>query len=158
MPALLRQLAADESGFLISAELTLIVTVLVLGMIVGLNSVQSAVVGEFRDIAHGFNCLNQSFAFTGFHSCWKWWGPLAWTSGSAFYNYRQIYCDVAGPALAGPIGPAYLGSDIVGGPIPEAAPCPTPLPAPCPDCPPGGVCPRQPDPPLGPAPQNIPTI
>ena len=44
----------DEAGFIVSAELVLIATILVLGMIVGLVSVRDQVVQELGDIALAF--------------------------------------------------------------------------------------------------------
>ena len=48
---MLRQLLHDESGFIISAELVLVATLLVIGMIVGMSEVQHAVVQELNDVA-----------------------------------------------------------------------------------------------------------
>lgn len=63
---MLRQLLNDEAGFIVSAELVLIATLLVLGLIVGLSQVQHAVVEELNDVAHAIGSLNQSYYFTGF--------------------------------------------------------------------------------------------
>ena len=56
----------DEAGFIVSAELILIATLLVLGLIVGLSEVEHAVVAELNDVADGIGALNQSYADTGF--------------------------------------------------------------------------------------------
>lgn len=58
----------DESGFVISAELVLVLTVGVLAMIVGLHEVAEAVVTELNDISNAIGALNQSFAYCGFVS------------------------------------------------------------------------------------------
>ncbi len=55
----------DEAGFIVSAELVLIATILVLGMIVGLVSVRDQVVQELGDIALAFGRINQSYSFSG---------------------------------------------------------------------------------------------
>ena len=55
----------DEAGFIVSAELVLIATILVLGMIVGLVSVRDQVVQELGDIALAFGVINQSYSFSG---------------------------------------------------------------------------------------------
>ena len=65
---MLKTLWNDESGVILSAELVLIGTILVLGMIVGLVSLQSAVVQELGDIASAFGDLNQSYETSGFAS------------------------------------------------------------------------------------------
>ena len=56
----------DESGFVISAELTLVLTIGVLSMIVGLSEVATAVITELNDVSNAIGALNQSYAFTGF--------------------------------------------------------------------------------------------
>jgi hypothetical protein len=65
---MLRQLWNDELCAIISAELVLVMTILVLGTIVGLSEVSVAVVTELNDVGHAIGSLSQSFAFTGFHS------------------------------------------------------------------------------------------
>ncbi len=63
---MLRALLNDEAGFIVSAELVLIATLLVIGMIVGLSQIQHAVVQELNDVAGAIGSLNQSYSFTGF--------------------------------------------------------------------------------------------
>lgn len=48
---ILTQLLHDETGFIVSAELVLVATILVIGLIVGLSEVQHAVVQELNDVA-----------------------------------------------------------------------------------------------------------
>jgi len=59
-------LLQDESGFIVSAELVLVATLLVIGLIVGLSEVQYAVVAELNDVADAIGSLNQSYSYTGF--------------------------------------------------------------------------------------------
>lgn len=63
---MLHALLADEAGFIVSAELVLIATILVIGLIVGLSEVQHAVVSELNDVSEAIGCLNQSYSYTGF--------------------------------------------------------------------------------------------
>jgi Flp pilus assembly pilin Flp len=63
---MLRQLLNDEVGFIVSAELVLVATILVIGMIVGLSEVQHALVSELNDVADAVGSLNQSYCFSGF--------------------------------------------------------------------------------------------
>ena len=58
----------DEAGFVISAELVLVLTIAVLAMIVGLSEVAVAVNTELNDISNAIGALNQSYAYTGFSS------------------------------------------------------------------------------------------
>jgi Flp pilus assembly pilin Flp len=82
----------DDSGFIVSAELILIATIAVLGLIVGLSQVQNAVVAELNDVGHAIGALNQSYYFSGFHA-YKWGG---WTKsffrGSAWFDFADA-CD-----------------------------------------------------------------
>jgi len=85
----------DESGFIVSAELVLVATVLVLGMLVGMSQVQNAVVSELNDVGHAIGSANQSYYFTGFHAR-KWGGyTKSRTFGSAFFDLADA-CDYAG--------------------------------------------------------------
>lgn len=87
MKALFIELLRDESGLILSAELVLILTICVLGIIVGLVQVQSAVVSEFQDLALAFSSLNQSYSTQGFMGCRKWrFGAMSFTAGSGFID------------------------------------------------------------------------
>jgi Flp pilus assembly pilin Flp len=63
---MLRRFWKDESGFLVSAELVLLATICVIGLLVGMCEIQWAVVGELNDVGDAIGALNQSFLFTGF--------------------------------------------------------------------------------------------
>lgn len=80
----------DQAGFVISTELALVATILVIGMIVGLASIRDQVVQELADVAAMLSQLNQSYSFsaiTGHHSA---------TSGS-FADDLNDSCDVFDP-------------------------------------------------------------
>lgn len=135
--SLLRSLWRDECGLVLSAELVIILTVVVIGLITGLACVQQAVVGELQDVSAAFRGLNQSYGFTGFRGCQKIWGRTSWTAGSTFYD-RNSGC-LNGNCSVG------VGSEIIGGPVVAPAPLiqqPTPrveTTIPCPTCPPAPV-------------------
>ncbi len=79
----LKQLARDEQGFVVSSELILILKIGVIGMIVGLDSVQNSVVSELSDIASAIGGSNQTYTFGG----WRQIGSsstLSFTAGSSF--------------------------------------------------------------------------
>ena len=65
---LMKRIAKDENGFVVSSELVLVLTIAVIGMIVGLDSVQNAVTQELADVAAAFGQLNQSYTYSGFVS------------------------------------------------------------------------------------------
>lgn len=80
---MLKRLAKDERGFVVSSELVLILTIGVIGLIVGLDSVQNAVVTELSDIASAIGASNQTYQYGG----WQQIGTsstLAYTAGSSF--------------------------------------------------------------------------
>ena len=63
---MLRNFWNDEHGFVISAELVLVLTIGVLAMIVGLSEVAVAVNTELNDISNAIGSLNQTYGYTGF--------------------------------------------------------------------------------------------
>lgn len=63
---MLRNFWNDENGFVISAELVLVLTIAVLAMVVGLSEVAVAVTTELNDISNAIGALRQSYGFTGF--------------------------------------------------------------------------------------------
>ncbi|NQV25840.1 MAG: branched-chain amino acid aminotransferase [Rhodopirellula sp.] len=65
MMKLAEQLLNDEAGFLLSAELILISTVLTLGMVVGLSEVSHAINNELFDVASAFDSVNQGYRYDG---------------------------------------------------------------------------------------------
>jgi Flp pilus assembly pilin Flp len=83
---MLRKLWNDEAGAIVSAEIVLVATILVIGMIVGLKSVRDAVVTELADVAQAIADLSQSYSYSGVD------GHAAATSGSVFLD-AQDFCD-----------------------------------------------------------------
>jgi hypothetical protein len=86
----------DEAGFIISAELVLVATILVIGLIVGMSELQHSIVGELNDVGEAIGKLNQSYAFTGF-SARKGgggggFGIKSFTNGSFFIDHAEN-CD-----------------------------------------------------------------
>ncbi|MFO1004996.1 MAG: hypothetical protein U0929_03485 [Planctomycetaceae bacterium] len=96
---MLKTLWNDDAGFIISAELVLVATLLVIGLIVGLSEVQHAVVTELNDVADAIGELNQSYRFSGFHKVDLGNRVHAATYGSDFEDQRDDcdnnQCDIA---------------------------------------------------------------
>ena len=95
-----RSLLADETGFIVSSELVLVATILVIGLIVGMSEVQHAVVGELNDVADAIGSANQSYSYSGFTKRdrgwaggWGWGGVHAYTAGSLFVDLQDD-CDM----------------------------------------------------------------
>ncbi len=95
----LTQLWRDDLGFIISAELVLIATILVIGMIVGLVSLRDQVVQELGDVGAAFSQLVQSYSFSGIT------GHTSSTAGSAFADFADA-CD--DPAEEGGLPPLCI--------------------------------------------------
>ncbi len=62
---MLRRLWKDQDGFVVSTELVLVATILVIGMVVGLATVRNAVVQELGDVAMAIGNINQSYQYSG---------------------------------------------------------------------------------------------
>lgn len=54
-----------EGGFVLTSELVLIVTILVLGMIVGLVTMRDALTAEMGDVAEAVGTLDQGYCYDG---------------------------------------------------------------------------------------------
>ena len=89
---MLKQLWNDNSGAILSAEIVLIGTILVIGMVVGLVELQCAVVGELSDLGDAIGDFDQSYRTSGIASYKHAGGIKAKTHGSAFSDYPDE-CD-----------------------------------------------------------------
>lgn len=97
---MLLKLWNDEAGFIVSAELVLVATILVIGMIVGLSEVQHAVVSELNDVGDAIGSINQTYGYTGFSAQKDVGGGLkSFTVGSRFNDFGDDcdnnQCDLA---------------------------------------------------------------
>ena len=63
--SLLAKLWQDDAGVILSAEIVLVATILVIGMIVGLVELQCAVVGELSDLGDAISAVCRSCAWVG---------------------------------------------------------------------------------------------
>jgi hypothetical protein len=62
---LLARLWQDDCGALLATELLLILTVLVIGVLVGLVAIRQGVITEGIDVSHAITALDTSYGFTG---------------------------------------------------------------------------------------------
>jgi Flp pilus assembly pilin Flp len=77
---MLRRLWNDEDGFIVSAELVLIATIVVIGLVVGLVSLRNQVVQELVDVGQAIGSVSQSFAVSGTSGK----RGCAWTDGFGY--------------------------------------------------------------------------
>jgi hypothetical protein len=69
-----------KSGFVVTSELLLITTILVIGLVAGWVTVRNSVNAELEDFAEAIGDINQSFTFQGIVND----NGSATTAGSAF--------------------------------------------------------------------------
>jgi len=79
---------SEQDGAIVSAEIMLVATILVLGVIVGLKSVRDSVVTELADVAQAIANIDQSFCYSGTS------GHAAYSGGGDF-NDQTDFCDLA---------------------------------------------------------------
>ncbi len=85
----LQRFWADEAGFIVSTELVLVATTLVVGMLVGLVTVRDQVVQELGDVALAIGNVNQSYQYDGVT------GHTSATAGSDFLDEND-FCEPRG--------------------------------------------------------------
>lgn len=98
----LTRLWNDEAGFVISTELVLVATILVLSMIVGMKKISSQVLAEMSDVANAIGFLNQSYYYDG---AWYWsFGriPASWGGTGPFIDGVDV--------IAGDYSPIYTNT------------------------------------------------
>jgi hypothetical protein len=145
MKPLAIRMCRDEQGFVISAELTIVLTVAVLAMVVGLNGVASAINQELNDLSGAFGTLDQSYFYRGLRK-----SSHAAVAGAGYVDGGD-FCDCtimtrtvgkfhSGGGYGGSYGGSYGYSGTMVAPSPTVTapsdPCATPCPngAPCDGC------------------------
>ncbi len=85
----MRQLWKDEAGFIVSADLILVSSILVLGMMVGLVSIRDQIIQELGDVSMAFAGLRQDYDWDGIT------GHTSSVAGSVFQDATD-FCDAVG--------------------------------------------------------------
>lgn len=96
--SLVARLIHDEAGFIVSAELVLVSTLAVLGMIVGLSEVAHNVNEELEDVGTAFGRMSQTFQVYGTQ------GHKGFAEGSSYYDvpdYCDNYCNITSTPAVG---------------------------------------------------------
>ena len=86
---LLKALRQDEYGVILSAEIVIVGTLLVLGVITGTVCLQKSVNGELGDLAKAIDSIDQTYSYSGHRKAGVYGnsgGCCAFTAGSAFNN------------------------------------------------------------------------
>ena len=84
----------EEVGAIVSAEIMLVATILVIGVIVGLKSVRDSVVTELADVAQALANVSQTYSYSATS------GHHAFTGGGSFAD-KTDFCDTLGASDAG---------------------------------------------------------
>lgn len=79
---------SDESGAVLSAEIVLLGSVLVIGAVSGLTAVRDSVDSELKDVATALSNVNQSYGYHGIRGCGSF------TAGSLFVDVQDDRCGV----------------------------------------------------------------
>ena len=150
MKTLWNKLIANESGLILSAELVLILTIGVIGMVTGLACVQQAVVYELNDLGLAFSSLNQTYWTPTYRGGWKRFcgGNKSFVAGSSFIDIYDCGAGVQGSSMAPVAGGFGVTSEINAGAACPSIPVPTngslvpqPMPHPSSTVVPCEVCP-----------------
>lgn len=77
----------NQKGFVMTSELILLSTTLVVGLVIGLSTMRDAVTAEMEDVAEAIGSLDQSYAFDGMRTT----DGYAEISGSGFIDEVDTY-------------------------------------------------------------------
>lgn len=91
---MLKALLNDEAGFVVSTELVLVATILVIGMIVGQTTLRDQVVTELADVADAVSAIDQSYQFSDVT------GHSSSTAGTIFDDVAD-FCDASDSGAQG---------------------------------------------------------
>ncbi len=83
-----------QQGFVISAEIILVATIMVLGMVVGLTSVRDGIVTELADVGEAIGAISQTYLFNGVT------GHHASSNGSMWVDLEDT-CDTSDNTQSG---------------------------------------------------------
>ena len=89
---MLRTLLADENGFLVSAELVLVFTLVFCAVAVGVSVIRDSLVLELGDVARAIGTLDQSYNYRGILADLEGVGTHAVCRGSGFKD-KEDDCD-----------------------------------------------------------------
>ncbi|MDA1213417.1 MAG: hypothetical protein O2955_12950 [Planctomycetota bacterium] len=82
----IKKLWSDDAGFVVTSELILVGTVLVIGLTIGLTSLRDQVVQELADLAISIGSVNESYSYSGIT------GHTSSVAGSIFEDNFD-YCE-----------------------------------------------------------------
>jgi hypothetical protein len=96
---LLKALRQDEHGVILSTEIVIVGSLLVIGLITGLACLQKSVNGELQDLAGAIGALDQSYSYSSLRKAGTMGRCCAYTAGSSYSNCEnnsQRHGDIVG--------------------------------------------------------------
>ena len=91
---MMSKLWKDEAGFVVSAELIFIATLLVIGLVTGWVAVRNAVTSELTEVAQAIGAIDQSYSYCGKSNCCSMTGAAAVTD-----TYNSLNTGFFAPVL-----------------------------------------------------------
>lgn len=82
----MRKIQRKQEGFIVTVELLFIITILVIGLVVGWVQIRNATIAELADTAEAIGALDQGYSFPGTSDAIA----LASTQGSEFIDAADI--------------------------------------------------------------------
>src|SRR5690348_13486477 len=99
MSNMMRKLWKDDCGALIAMEFLFVATILVIGIVVGLSAVRSAINDELTELANAILALSQGFTISGVSGC------CAQVEGSQAIDTPSL---ITGPICTPPFAPSVI--------------------------------------------------
>lgn len=123
MLRLLKKLRQDENGVVLSTELAVVGTTMVVGLVTGMTCLQTSVNDELNDLSSAFRKLDQSYSVPSIRSVTRsGCHQLAFTAGSTFIDRQAIVGDGAANDAAENEPGQPVPSLSQEGPTPDAPP------------------------------------
>ena len=98
---MLKKLWNEEAGFIVSAELVLVATIVVISMVMGLVYIRNQVVQELIDVGQALGNINQSYAYGGIMTPSS--HPWGFCGGASYLDVID-YCQTANQQPGEPAG------------------------------------------------------
>jgi len=95
----LSQLWRDDAGAIIATEYLFVITILVIGIVVGLSNLQAAINTELTELGNAILALSQGYSISGQSGC------VASVDGSQAIDIPQT---MPGPTLVPPAFPSFV--------------------------------------------------
>lgn len=100
---LLYRLWTEEDGYILSSEVVLLGSLLVVGSIAGITAVRDSIVGEMEDMSNSLSGMNQSFSIVGIEHTDRnnlsSWNGTRGVDSFGTYGTGRTYAYTAGSAF-----------------------------------------------------------